>query len=275
MGTTNHLHQLARQTERSNRAFERMSPAQKRVTIAEDVIKSLNTGGLKATHMMYFHVKGMDGFIQDNFDVGLKELLPDLPPCQVCAKGGIFTCVVARRNQVTAGHAEHGDMWNSEDLSEELGGIFTPSQLNLIEVEYESFDINTMDLRNRLSNPKDRMIVIMENIIRNGGDFIPDPNFPPPGRQIRRKRVHVVVTQKMIDAAGSVSRGEPDSCPLARGFHAAGLRRWRVGLCTAGPDGIRDDKKWKQPAAVLDFRRTYDQKGAAYVSPIEFDVELP
>lgn len=121
METKNHLHQLARQTERSNRAFERMSPAQKRVTIAEDVIKSLNTGGLKAGHMMYFHVAGVDRFIQDDPNVGLKELLPVLPPCEVCAKGGIFTCVVARRNQVTARQAAHGDMWDGEYLSEDLG----------------------------------------------------------------------------------------------------------------------------------------------------------
>jgi hypothetical protein len=179
----------AAQIEASNAAFKKMSQARKRVQIAKDVIAGLKAKKLKAMRGSYIKVKGDSRYF--NYkpfnDGSFKEALKDIPECEVCVKGAIFTCIVARRNQVPSNAEQlrhpYPENWTGEKLAPLLGDIFSADQLRLIEAHFEEEDIESTFGDSKLTKiqvplsdylyPEDRMIGIMENIIANKGTFIP------------------------------------------------------------------------------------------------------
>ena len=188
-----------------NAAFDAADNAGKRVIIARDVIAALAEKRLvpmsgtylslpseRSPHGTYgdgaldmLKAKGVD------LDGSFQDLLPTLPPCQVCAKGAIFACVVSRRNQVTTRDAFRSPArWDGQGMFKMLGGIFDAEQLSLIEREFEGHaqdsgipDDSVMGLfdeededgnRKPLYNDEQRMTLIMQNIIVNRGTFVPE-----------------------------------------------------------------------------------------------------
>jgi hypothetical protein len=159
---------LARRTKASNAKYAAMSRAEKRVAIAKDVIRAIHGKQLIPTHGEYFSLgEPVDSHPEDH--ASLQELLPSLPACNVCAKGAILVCAVARQNKVTFGEAVDWTNFRAEILSRYLGGVFTPNQLNLIEDAFETAYNGDQEDTNVT------MLRIMKNIVKNGGTLKTEP----------------------------------------------------------------------------------------------------
>ena len=176
----------------ANLAFSRMSAAEKRVAIAKDVIKWLNTGALVAKPGKYLSVTKSD-------NSGLKE-------CKACALGAVFACAIDRSPSVKTTAAEwfnpgevQGDehyYGNAHGMRTALKPYFTEEQLITIENAFEKqvisplegdrFDqytgyhhaensttIKAVKYNRGIRSGKERLTRIMRNIIRNGGEFRP------------------------------------------------------------------------------------------------------
>lgn len=210
---------LAAKTAEMNAAFDAADDAGKRVIIAQDVIAALAEKRIVPTAGNYLSLphdpentrnlwgdialesvaaKGL-GAPSDSF----RDLLAKLPPCQVCAKGAIFVCTVARRNQVTNAEAFRPLAgWGGAEMRGLLGDIFDAEQLSIIEREFEGgandngiSDEPVMGLFEEgededgyrdgswkeLYNDETRMTMIMQNIVRNGGTFVPEQGVPDEG----------------------------------------------------------------------------------------------
>lgn len=175
--------------EERNAAFNKMTPAQKRVAIAKDVIAQLNSSDQKrkinVTCGTYFKIDYTNRKVVAGEE--LQNLLAEPETqCSVCAKGAIFAVKVLNYNdyKLTESDVSWGLELDEEDMVENLKGIFTQLQLNLIENAFEQEVLNgfTYDLNfpkhiraatmyHNVPDPKDRLRLIMHNIIENQGTF--------------------------------------------------------------------------------------------------------
>ena len=192
--TKKNIESLTKSINRANAAFAKMTKAQQRVTIAKDVIAGIKAKRLVANHDVYLGLGHKEeNAIDDNPEGSLQEQLKSIPECTVCAKGALFVCTVARRNQVKNEELPgyYHENWNGDALSGLLGGVFSPYQLRLIETEFEGEDIeydgDGREINAKMFSPKynnngfinkdymadTRLIAIMRNIIKNNGTFKP------------------------------------------------------------------------------------------------------
>lgn len=87
---------------RRNAAFEKMSPAEKRVAIAKDVLAQIKSKKLIPAHMVWVNSttprnttsNGVTAAKDVKADTELQEILRATPTCHVCALGALFTCAV-------------------------------------------------------------------------------------------------------------------------------------------------------------------------------------
>ena len=189
------------QIKAANARFDKLPKWKQRVAIARDVLKWLSIGKLKAAHTYFSAVRvgeeqqesPVRRARQQNPDASLQALLlEDAVSCNVCAKGAVFACTVARRNQVTVSNAS--GIGDPEQLYDKLGGLFSRYQLALMENAYEEnlIDSNAPHRKFAIAvgpyalrqggdysteawnrGSKERMQAIMRNIIRNKGTFKP------------------------------------------------------------------------------------------------------
>lgn len=87
-----------------NKAFKKLSKAEKRVQIARDVLAQLKTGYLKAKPGVYLESRGLNkltdyyGCILNPGDAAseMKDILDKDKSCTVCGIGSLFVCAVRR-----------------------------------------------------------------------------------------------------------------------------------------------------------------------------------
>jgi hypothetical protein len=178
-------------TEAQNAIYAKASPTQKRVIVARDVLAALKAKRIEPTTGTYLDVGTERGSrtergssllylaVANNPLGSFQDLLPQLPKCNVCAKGAIFVCTVLRQNQVTNGELRSlttTGLFVDKNLSEALKGVFSPAQLCKIENEFECRRVfrgpyAVMGLQRFPA--KRRMREIMLNIVANGGWFRP------------------------------------------------------------------------------------------------------
>lgn len=196
------------QIQKWNNYFNSLSPEQKRVAIAKDVIAQLNAKKIIPESGTYFAIEDNP----DDYDVSLQKHLPKTQ-CSVCALGSLFYSHVKFNNKVTYG--DYLKAWTSDLIVEELNNYFDFEQLGMIEYAFEGFDGSLSDDKpkyydlNGISScpvndsefayvPKEflnnlkysyqyflhlvnqnergedfRLYQIMNNIIRNNGTFVP------------------------------------------------------------------------------------------------------
>lgn len=180
--------QLKAEIEERNKAFAAADEAGKRVLIAKDVIKLLDTKKLEAARGCFIDTHTHNDPFDGTEDVRELFLQGQLPDCEVCGVGALMlSCTLFNDKQTMS------DIWNedisyrinySEPLSNGLNAYFDRDQLMLIENAFElgsgAFDWQFLDHRNaaiafgrKYPQPKDRLIAIMENIIKNKGEFKP------------------------------------------------------------------------------------------------------
>lgn len=173
--------------EQSNAAFKKANKKRKIVLLAKDVIERINLKQLKPT-------TGVVCRLEDKRDVkstdNIKNILPKIKNCECCAKGALFLGYIGRVNEMTVGEIEDESSHNSAEM-QKLLKIFDDYQLSLIETAFEGHQVIARDSKrewieieeevferavNFYENyrfPKDRLIAICKNLIKNKGTFIP------------------------------------------------------------------------------------------------------
>lgn len=184
-------------TKKGNEVFDKLNKSEKRVAIAKDVIKSLNSNKFSASSGTYFNLRFKE---QQNFLDSEKEsdnlelqtiLKSEVVTCDVCAIGGIFASKVNLGNKckvnVKKEYFEEGediDTPNDQEMVENLKTIFGEKELRAIEYAFEGQDIDETfskdeefpnekyeDFYDEYDDDTERMIAIMKNIIKNKGTF--------------------------------------------------------------------------------------------------------
>lgn len=172
-----------RRVVRDNKAFEKLSPAEKRVAIARDVLAQISLKRLIPTNGRWLSGKDDNDLFSakdEKKDLELQEILGKKRECKGCALGGMFMCAVEladklKVSDLSSDTREENSM-QQEDVFAYMKKFFTLDQLNKIESAFEQGDGATEDSDGAhwLSSEGDaseRMRLIMENIIVNKGKF--------------------------------------------------------------------------------------------------------
>lgn len=188
-----------RQINKENKLFQSLTPAQKRVYIARDVLKHLDSEQLIARTGVWleqgdpnknflFKLNG-DRTKKDN-DTEVRDILNKQNKCEGCALGGMFMCAVKVANKLKLGQMVGDDGGVSEsDTFHYMRRFFSFDQLELIESAFEAGEggaTGTEDSRTYFGDdpegysdpanevePEVRMRMIMQNIIKHKGKFDP------------------------------------------------------------------------------------------------------
>ncbi len=192
--------------EKVNAIFQAMTPAEKRVAIAKDVLKHLEAKKIKPTSGTYVNPDLSNKTLKNKFsgrmikDVQLQEVYSNVNSCKVCALGAMFFCAVKVANNLNIQQhwqtsvstkilnreventIYYKDMGysQSESVFKYMKRFFTKHQLDLIETAFERFCLksnNTNVLKAiEMFKPEvslhNRMKAIMQNIIKNKGTFV-------------------------------------------------------------------------------------------------------
>ena len=143
--------------KKDNAAFAKLSPAKKRVLIAEDVLAQMSTGYIKPMHETFATFK--KHLPKNKPELQLQEFLNQQKSCEVCGIGSLFVCAVRRfdnlvvskvleasKEDIIAGRAMEGDDSEKDDsdyvtittVLQYLKGFFSENQLMHIEIAFES-----------------------------------------------------------------------------------------------------------------------------------------
>jgi len=196
---------IEQEHKKANAAFRRMSPAKRRVTLAQDVLSQIAIQRLIPEHGLY--VRRTDG--RDLFKASrpLREVVDT--KCEVCAKGALLVAAadrmngvklksVVRRDDIDSDNDVDLDSVASDEIKQYLRGVFDEKQLDLIEGVFEDYDLrqwldektvaavdpqygSRQGIHYRVSrsdskneDAKVRLTAIMRNIIANNGEFKPE-----------------------------------------------------------------------------------------------------
>lgn len=193
------------QIQKWNEYFNSLTKPQKRVAIAEDVIKQIKAKKYLPKQMAYVTFKKLENSeeqIQTNFDK---------IECTCCALGGLFLSEVKFNNSCTFKELNYNDFSKGNYFEEKplkrLNKYFSLSQLVLTEFAFECWGTNELyynddnsvhidmgignhktlkelkltendiekacEFGNDYLYPNDRLLAIMKNIVLNEGTFKP------------------------------------------------------------------------------------------------------
>lgn len=178
-----------------NEAFEEMSPEQKRVLIAQDVLDQLDAERFYAKRGNWVNALGLSNLRNKREEDLQKFFLNDLPSCHVCGLGALFTCAVERANKLpvhqflnSGGLNGTLEGLNGSPMFTYLQGFFDQKQLDAIEVAFEQGQgfvkmkehpnltdeeyLGAVSFCFKVNDHRKRMEMIMENIIENNGTFV-------------------------------------------------------------------------------------------------------
>lgn len=172
-----------------NALFAAATPAEKRAMIAQDVIDQLNAG-------KYTAEGGTWAFI----DTGSKELAAEQQVCDLiadkntectcCALGALMLSEISINDKLTVEAADE-EFWNNSlaigirEEGDRLRDYFSDDQIRLIEIAFElgcgefspqgdsEGDEAAVMFGEQYEEESDRLLAIMNNIIKNNGTFIP------------------------------------------------------------------------------------------------------
>lgn len=169
--------------------FDKMTPKEKRVAIARDVLAQLKSGKFVANSGDYCNISYEDRRA-GRLEIG------EANHCEVCGIGSLVVSKFIKSGQLQVAATRDGEIGNigfASQIHKELGGIFSAAQLRQIEATFEAetaggcgagFFSEEMGKKgnaffgNKKFSDHERLRLIMENVIVNDGKFIPDPNHP-------------------------------------------------------------------------------------------------
>ena len=166
--------------------------AEMRVAIAKDVLKQLGKGSYVPRCGTWVHDSKL-GDVSDflsckltkgHTSVNTKEFTDNMERCEVCVLGSIFLSQTRLGSTVFRSPVEAWDLFEFPENGP-LGKYFTSNQLQQMEVCFEGEDAyHTDDMNiaqlveghayyNSYRKADQRFSKIMENLVRNKGEFIP------------------------------------------------------------------------------------------------------
>jgi hypothetical protein len=173
--------------EARNREFQAMTPEQKRVAIAEDVIRYLNTKAIIAASGSYLKILNVP---EKAVGTGIHTVIGS-KECHACAIGSLFMASVGWRDGVNLDNRHRSSvdravrMDDDDGLMAHLQDVFTEGALRRIEMwfegeEYGGFRFGgreadaASEFKDRFPNDEQRLRLIMANIVANNGKLIPE-----------------------------------------------------------------------------------------------------
>ena len=181
------------ETIKKNKAFEKATKPERRVMVAKDVLEQLKKRQLVAMAGRYVGLQFMPTYSSLNPNLDIKENYDKVQECHVCALGACIMATTRFTNQLNFEDVGRtSDEMAITKVSNVLTDIFTPEQLHIIEIAFEGhqsgerFAVNVLgelllnreqekkcrDFYESYHNDDKRLIAIMENIIKNKGEFI-------------------------------------------------------------------------------------------------------
>lgn len=181
---------------KQNKKFEQATPAQKRVMIAEEVIAQVKANRIISDRGVWLNIDFKDGG-NINPTESIQNLFKNnqVKECRCCALGAMMvSCTILNNKELYQDlcfHFEHLGHWvdeYKEKLPNGFNKFFTRKQLIMIECAFEGFmsyfrseDLINPLTHNEIKKTKDffeehpeteeRLLAIMENIIKNKGTF--------------------------------------------------------------------------------------------------------
>lgn len=125
--------------------YKAMSPADKRITIAKDVIAALNNEIYSAKAGSYINELEVDGeYMYSTSDNSIREkdiqqLLPKMKNCEVCAMGACILSITKYENKLKWGDVGATKYSMSEKTNSLIKEVFSPEQLVIIEIMFEGW----------------------------------------------------------------------------------------------------------------------------------------
>jgi hypothetical protein len=176
---------------KSNAAFEKLSPKNKRITIAKDVIAQLKSGYLNALSSNAYVGIDADNISSEFYgesdnELELKDVFDNEEQCTVCGIGSLFVCAVKRMDKLKVSKLDGGGVSQSL-VHEYLKGFFSILQLNAIENAFENYGSpggnyfdSIQEYLDTCNDPdNERLKLIMENIVKHDGEFKFSKNYCP------------------------------------------------------------------------------------------------
>lgn len=156
---------LTKEIQKRNKAYEKATPAQRRVMIAKDAIGQIKAKKYEVGHC-YLRVYEDMGSFRFRPSDDAREVLSrdDAPVCRVCAKGALFLSGIRIKNCYTMDETKHARIQPAADAPG-----FSASQWHRIEIAYE----DSPKWFKRYEDDTARLIAILKNIIKNNGTFKP------------------------------------------------------------------------------------------------------
>lgn len=144
--------------------FNNMSKAERRVAVAKDVIKQINSGLFTAaSHYFYPKRIGIENVSEE-----------DLPKtsCYVCGIGAAAISKIMKFNNYDFDNRPSDCIFYQRDCHNALKDCFTNDQLNIIENWFECHGYNLPDDWTEKSK-ENRMLCIYQSVIDNKGKVLP------------------------------------------------------------------------------------------------------
>jgi hypothetical protein len=197
------LKKIIKAIKKDNKDFEKLPINEKRIAIAKDAISQLKKEKFLAVESCYISFEGDDAMeaayekaiTKAEDETEFRDVLKKVPQCEVCARGALFVSSVRLFNNFNVGamkkcEAEEGNNSPGYDSIKKIEKrFFSVNQIGLIELAFEgdeyvskeASDANNYDNESShafrffgfYQDATDRMIAIMQNIIDNGGKFVP------------------------------------------------------------------------------------------------------
>lgn len=150
----------------AKKKFPEQNTPEFRILLAKDVIKQIKLKKLIPEHYAYFISTDL---WDEKADKSVQEILKKKQTtCKVCALGALWASKVKHINEATVGEL---DADYPAKIQKDLQVIFGYEQVELIEKYFEGW-LEAKYYYRQFTNAKDRMIAIMQNIIRNKGTFV-------------------------------------------------------------------------------------------------------
>jgi hypothetical protein len=180
--------------EAENKRFMKMSRARRRITIARDVLAQLGTR-LLAKRNVYVSMDSLKWLDDSTKNKQLQTIFKKEKECTVCAVGALFLCGIERANDLKVAEADVNIYSGSIGGQVNFGYLhrfFATDQLQLIEAAFENRDMRTctgldhdgveasdgdiddaIDFGRLFEDDEERLRFIMQNIVVNKGQFVP------------------------------------------------------------------------------------------------------
>jgi hypothetical protein len=178
-------------TAEKNARFAAMSPAEKRVAIAHDVIEQLRLEKIYATQGTYLNAPAGNAVLESNAAETFGSAA-----CQACAIGSLLACAIGAQDSVTLSDVNaivglRSIEMAGSDAFRYLERYFDKEQMVMIETAFEGdlisddvFEISRQSehecvdfhdyYRDEDGVDETRLLTaIMQNIINNNGTFVP------------------------------------------------------------------------------------------------------